>query len=354
MIPPILPRRRFLAATAMGAGLMAAPRAALAHAVCDDQVILNPIIYQRADPHILLSDEGTYYFTASVPEYDRIILRSSQTIAGLGQAHERMLWRRPLEGVMGGHIWAPEIHRIDGRWVIYFAAGNSDDVFHIRTYVLGCHGDDPMHDEWSVMGQLETQWDTFTLDAHAFNHRGVDYLCWAQQEPGIDTNSNLYLAPLATPTTFAATPVRLTVPTLDWEIRGFKVNEGAAFLAHGDKVFLTYSASATDDRYTMGLLSADADADLMSPASWTKAQKPVFASAPERHIFGPGHNSFTKDECGRDILVFHARSYRDIEGDPLYDPNRHARVQPITFDDRGFPIFGKPAPNGPLRLPMPR
>lgn len=343
-------RRAFLQSTLAGAGALAlAPRAGWAADGCTMAPVINPIIFQRADPQIFQAPDGTYYFTASVPEYDRIVLRHAKTIAGLSKAEEKVLWHRPAEGQMGGHIWAPEIHQVGGRWVIYFAAGNSDNVFHIRTYVLACAGDDPMADEWSVMGQLETPWDTFTLDATSFHHAGRDWLCWAQQEPGIETNSNLYLAPLATPTTLAETPARLTVPTLDWEIQGYKVNEGAAFLAHGERVFITYSASATDDRYAMGMLSARADADLMDPASWTKAKEPVFASAPKRCIFGPGHNSFTKDECGKDLLVYHARDYKDIEGDPLYDPNRHARVQHFTYDERGFPVFGKPVRSGPLR-----
>ncbi|WP_447411864.1 family 43 glycosylhydrolase, partial [Clostridium perfringens] len=80
-------------------------------------------------------------------------------------------------------------------------------------------------------------------------------LCWAQREPGIDTNSNLYLAPLATPLTLACAPVRLSVPTLDWETRGFKVNEAPALLARNRRLLLTYSASATDARYCMGLLT---------------------------------------------------------------------------------------------------
>lgn len=46
--------------------------------------------------------------------------------------------------------------------------------------------------------------------------------------------------------------------------------------------------------------------------------------------YGPGHNSFTISEDGsQDILVYHARSYREIVGDPLYDPNRHTRVHRI-------------------------
>lgn len=348
MTAKYLSRRTILRASILGAASSVAPKALLAASICETDELRNPLIPQRADPQILRRGNDSYFFTASVPAYDRIILRHAASIGGLAKSPERTLWQRPPEGVMGGHIWAPEIHRIDGRWLVYFAAGNSDDVFHIRTYVLACAGDDPMADDWSVIGQLETPWDTFNLDATSFHHCGVDYLCWAQREPGIETNSNLYLAPLASPTTLASVPARLTVPTLDWEIQGFKVNEGAAFLAHGDKVFLTYSASATDDRYAMGMLWAQADSDLMDPASWTKSLDPVFQSAPERSIFGPGHNSFTKDDCGRDVLVYHARDYKDVEGDPLYDPNRHARVQRFDYDEDGFPVFGKPARNGPL------
>ena len=341
-------RRTVLKAGAAGVSLFALPAPLTAQSLQRKAPMNNPLIFQRADPHILRSRDGSYFFTASVPEYDRIILRQSDSIAGLASAHEMTVWQRPTDGPMGGHIWAPEIHQVNERWLIYFAAGNSDDVFHIRTYVMGCTGEDPMRDAWELLGQLETPWDSFNLDATYFHHAGGDYLCWAQREPGIETNSNLYLAPLAGPTRFSAPPVRLSVPTLDWEIHGFRVNEGAAFLAHGDRVFIAYSASATDDRYVMGLLWADADADLMRAENWTKSQEPVFASAPDRCIYGPGHNSFTLDTDGRHMIVYHARDYRDIVGDPLYDPNRHARVQYFDFDAAGMPVFGQPVANGPL------
>ena len=40
----------------------------------------KPFIKQRADPYIYKHIDGSYYFTASVPEYDRIVLRHSDTI----------------------------------------------------------------------------------------------------------------------------------------------------------------------------------------------------------------------------------------------------------------------------------
>jgi GH43 family beta-xylosidase len=340
-------RRLFLA----GAGAATAS-GALARVAAKAPVPVNPLVRQRADAQVFLHTDGYYYMTGSVPEYDRLVLRRSRTLAGLSTANERVLWRHEKTGPMSGFLWAPELHLIDGRWIMYFAAGPSgggEDVFRIRTFAVVCDGPDAMTGTWTVLGQLTTPWDSFTLDSTSFVHRGTRYLAWAQREPGIETNSNLYLAPLATPLTLAAKPARLAIPTLDWEIRGFKVAEAPALLARNGKLFMTYSASATDARYCLGMLTARDDADIMDPAAWTKSPQPVFKSSPANKVFGPGHNSFTVDERGRDILVYHARDYEAIKGDPLFDPNRHTRVQRFRYKPDGTPDFGEPVANGPLR-----
>ena len=78
---------------------------------------------------------------------------------------------------------------------------------------------------------------------------------------------------------------------------------------------------------------------------------PVFVTSDEDRQYEPGHNSFTVAEDGKtDLLVYHAREYETIEGDPLYDPNRHTRIQPFYWDVCGMPVFGVPAANGPLIL----
>ncbi|WP_229072834.1 glycoside hydrolase family 43 protein [Actinoplanes sp. DH11] len=308
----------------------------------------DPLISQRADPWITRPVNGTYYFTGSVPEYDRLVVRSASTLAGLSTAEESVIWRRPASGTMGGHIWAPELHRIGGRWYIYFAAGDSDDVFRIRTYVLESALDDPRDPAgWTLKGKLVTEWDGFTLDATSFSHRGKQYLVWAQSEPEIAVNSSLYIARMANPWTLGSKPTRIATPTLSWEILGYRVNEGPAVLIRNGRVFLTFSASATDARYAMGLLTADADADLLQRSSWVKTPDPVFVTNERTKRYGPGHNSFTVAEDGKtDVLVYHARDYRDITGDPLYDPNRHTRVQKLYWHEDGTPLFGIPVGDG--------
>ena len=89
----------------------------------------------------------------------------------------------------------------------------------------------------------------------------------------------------------------------------------------------------------MGMLTADELSDPLDPLSWKKERYPVLKTDAEKGIYGPGHNSFTTDENGNDILVFHARTEAEIEGDPLYNPNRHAMLTPIVWKD-GRPVFG--------------
>ncbi|MFF3942460.1 family 43 glycosylhydrolase [Streptomyces phaeofaciens] len=307
----------------------------------------NPIAAQRADPHIFRHTDGYYYFTATVPEYDRIVLRRATTIQGLSTAQEITIWTKHTSGIMGAHIWAPEIHFIDGRWYVYFAAGATDDVWAIRMYVLEGTGANPLTATWTEKGQIRTTWESFSLDATTFTVGGVRYLAWAQRNPAEDNNTSLFIAKMANPWTISGTPAEISQPTLSWETVGYKVNEGPALIQHGDKVFMTYSASATDANYCLGMLTAAATADLTAPASWTKSASPVFTSNAATSQYGPGHNSFTVSEDGTsDILVYHDRSYKDISGDPLNDPNRRTRVQKVYWKADGTPDFGIPVADG--------
>lgn len=308
---------------------------------------LLPLIQQRADPCIRKHTDGYYYFTASYPIYDRIEVRRAKTIEELAIAQTCDVWKKPDTGPYSELIWAPEIHFNMGAWYIYFAAAPSraikDDLFQHRMYAITTDADNPLWGEWKFLGQIDTGMDTFCLDATTFNHKGVLYYVWAQKEAGIPGNSNLYIARMETPWKLGTKPVRISIPEFDWETRGFMVNEGPSVLISHGKVFITYSGSATDANYAMGLLHADENADLLNPKSWTKSPKPVFQTNFEKCIYGPGHNSFTKAEDGvTDMLVYHARTYTEIVGDPLWDPNRHTYVKALKWDADGMPVFGRP------------
>ena len=122
--------------------------------------IIQPLIQQRADPFIGRHTDGYYYFTASVPAYDRIEIRRARTIAGLAAAKPVDVWHKPNEGPMTELIWAPEIHRIDGAWYVYFAAAPvaaiKDDLFQHRIYAVATTAANPLEGQWAWPGRIET------------------------------------------------------------------------------------------------------------------------------------------------------------------------------------------------------
>lgn len=305
----------------------------------------EPWILQRADPYVYKHIDGTYYFTASVPAYDTIVLRSAKTLAGLAEAEEKVLWKKHESGPMSKHIWAPEIHYLFGKWYIYFAGGEMEDEWEIRPYVLECQGDNPMKDEWIEKGKMvrakedEFSFEAFSLDATVFENKGKWYYIWAEKVGVGKQISNLYIAEMENGYTLKTVQELLTTPDYDWERHGFWVNEGPGIIKHDGKIFMTYSASETGIQYCVGMLSADEDAELLDPRSWTKERHPVLATNEEKGIYGPGHNSFTKDEEGNDIIVYHARTEAKIVGNPLYNPNRHAMLMRVKWSEDGRPVF---------------
>ena len=315
-----------------------------------NNVYKNPIVIQRADPCIYKHSDGYYYFTASVPSFDCIEIRRAKRIDELQDAETVIVWEKHETGEMSQLIWAPEIHYINNKWYIYFAAAPDREVigitFNHKMYVLENESENPLTGEWIEKGQINTGWESFALDATTFENNGKLYYAWAQEDLNVEPNShsNIYIAEMENPWTLKSKPVLLSKPELDWEIKLYWVNEGPAILKKNGKIFLTYSASATDENYCMGMLIADETSNLLDPNSWVKLKEPVFKTSYENKQYGPGHNSFTVSEDGKlDLLVYHCRNYLELNGDPLSDPNRHARVEVIKWDETGMPNFGVPS-----------
>ena len=146
----------------------------------------NPIVRQAADPFVYKHSDGYYYFTASVPEYDRIEIRRAKSLNELGSTLPIVVWSKHVVGEMSAYIWAPEIHFINDKWYIYFAASKVNDLkegmFDHRIYVLENSSSNPLEEHWLEKGQLKTNFESFALDATTFQHKGIRYLVWPQKD----------------------------------------------------------------------------------------------------------------------------------------------------------------------------
>ena len=316
----------------------------------------NPFINERADPFVTDGGDGYYYFTASYPAfgsvdkgYDRIILRRSQTVGGLASAEEKTIWKAHSSGALAKHIWAPEMHKINGVWYIFFAAGRSDDIWAIRPYVLRCNGD-PYNGTWTECGQMQasngdnSSFASFSLDMTYFENNGRHYVIWAE----IKGDSSLFMAEINPdePWKLTSKPIMLTKPEFSWELVNNRVNEGAAVLKANGKIYVFFSASGTGSEYCVGRLEIDEKADLMNASNWKKLDYPVLSTANLNGESGPGHNCFVTDEKGRLLIVYHARpsshsskNCGSYNSDPLYDPCRHTRIRQVYFAADGSPVI---------------
>jgi GH43 family beta-xylosidase len=304
----------------------------------------NPVA-PGADPWVVRHD-GWYYLAQS---RDRAIwiYRSDKLTAPT--EHGVPVWTAPDTGWNRSNVWAPELHYIDGRWYIYYAAGRAGPPFiYQRSGVLQAAGDDPQG-SYVDKGMLNTG-DVWAIDLTVARLGTQLYAVWSGWEANSSTDrtpQDLYIAPMSDPWTISGSRVRISSPTESWE-RGSELdlNEGPEFLRHGDQVFIVYSTRESWLKdYRLGQLRlAAAAADPMAPANWIKSG-PVFVGTAS--VYGVGHASFTTSPDGlEDWIVYHSK----VDSTPGW--NRAIRTQKFAWHADGSPDFGTPVASGvPTRDP---
>lgn len=307
----------------------------------------NPLLPTGPDPWVV-HHNGMYYVTHSTG--NNLTLYRTTDVGDLANAESKVVWTPPASGMNSKEIWAPEIHRVNGKWYFYYAADDGDNNHH-RMWVLENASEDPFEGAWVDKGQLALPDDKWAIDGSIFEHNGQLYFVWSGWEGDVNVRQDIYITRMTNPLTPIGERVRLSKPELEWEVKGASedlptVNEGPQFLAHGDKVFIIYSASGcwTDD-YSLGMLTAHRDAELMQASSWSKSQEPVFQKNEEAKAFGPGHNSFFKSPDGNeDWIIYHANP----EPGQGCGKFRSPRMQRFTWRNDGTPDFGVPVAIGDM------
>jgi GH43 family beta-xylosidase len=305
----------------------------------------NPIMDNGPDPYMVKHTDGFYYYVATTGR--NITVWKSKTMSGMKHGQSKAIWTAPAAGPCSRDTWAPEIHHIDDKWYVYFAASDGNFV-NRRMYVLENASKDLFADTWVEKGKIAAPTDRWAIDGTVLNNGGEYYFIWSGWEGETRVAQHIYIARMSNPWTIGSERAELSRPTFDWEkvrMAGKDmpyINEGPAVLKRNGNLFIAYSASVfTSDDYCLGLLTADERSDLMDPASWVKASRPVFQKSIENHVFGPGHNSFvTSPDGSEDWIVYHAFSVPSSQTGRV----RSARMQKFTWKADGTPDFGIPLP----------
>ncbi|SER33530.1 Beta-xylosidase, GH43 family [Lentzea xinjiangensis] len=301
----------------------------------------NPI--KRNGPDPWLQHHNGYYYLATTTWNSTITMRRSRTLAGLSSAADQVIFN--LAGRPNGccNMWAPEFHLLNGRWYLYYVAGQNVPDYNPtqRLHVLESSGADPMG-PYSFKADLGNTWE---LDPSILQHGGKLYLMGS----AMDGTQSLTITPMSNPYTLSGARRTISQPTLAWERQTAAVNEGAEPLYRNGKTMIVYSASACwGPDYKLGLLTLTGS-DPLNRSHWTKSPNPVFQRNDGNGVFAPGHNGFFKSPDGtEDWIVYHAND----SASGGCDMNRSTRAQKFTWNADGTPNFGTPVRLGtPLAAP---
>lgn len=317
----------------------------------------NPLLNHGAEPWAIYH-EGKYYYTQG-SEY-KIQLWETSDITDLSHAILKDVWI-PTDPKNASHLWAPEIHRIDNKWYIYFAADDGNMDNH-QIYVIENEAANPLEGQFVMKGRIQTDKENnWAIHASTFEHSGQRYMIWCGwQKRRIDSETQcIYIAAMENPWTLSSERILISKPDYEWECQwvnpdGSKtgypihVNEAPQFFQpkNKDNLCIFYSASGSwTPYYCVGLLTANTNANLLDPTSWKKTPAPVFEQNPENKIYGPGGISFIPSPDGKETyMLYHSR--RIPNDAPGVVDSRSPGLQKIEWDKEGMPILGTPNKEG--------
>lgn len=299
----------------------------------------NPIA-PGADPWVVQHD-GWYYWCLSENMLGVAIYRSA-SLTSLGE--KISVWQAPRVGPHCAEIWAPELHRIDGRWFVYVAASDGRNETH-RMIVLEAEGEHPtgplryLSELYAGDHLRSGTGNRWAIDATVLDHGGRLYLLWSGWKDDKDQQW-LYIAEMANPWTVSSNRVRICAnDDFVWERVGESMserglNEAPQVLQRDGRVFVVFSASGSwETTYKLGLLELVAGGNPLLSADWIKHAHPVLQASDQ--TWGVGHCSFTKSPDGsEDWIAYHAKR------DTAHNWDRVIHVQRFDWDANGRPVFG--------------
>ncbi len=302
----------------------------LCAAVCADfgvSKFTNPIC-GAADPCVVKNPDGKGYYFVYTNEQG-VYTEFALSPADFKYDFSNRVYAPEPGTICQRNLWAPELHKIGGKWYIYFCSRPMGEINH-RMCVIS--GDDPMKSFGNFTNMGDNNNGDSAIDQTVFEYKGRLYTCYAGRTDGC---LRLMMAEMASPTEIKPKRVIISEPEYDWETHVDHTNEGPFVLERNGKLYIVYSASAGfTDEYCLGILTYKGG-DLLDPASWEKHPKPILTGM--GNIQATGHCTFTKDADGNDWCVFHCNRPHTEANMNKWVP-RLLCLQPVIWIN-DFPTF---------------
>jgi beta-xylosidase len=304
----------------------------------------NPVIPATqggvADPGVVLADDGRYYMVSTGGSRGLYPLRVSDDL--VAWEHIGYVFPSGSEPAwVESHPWAPELHQVAGRYVVYYSAKPKDGTVMAVGAAVADRPTGPWVDRGPILagevGAIDPNYFRDPLD-------GRHYLLWKHELNGVGPGRGtpIYLQEHA-PDGLSLIGERTELVRNDRSWEGDLI-EGPWMLFKDGYYYLFYAGNAYyDQRYATGVArSRRADVPLAeqlaaidAPPRLEKHGPPILASDGQDPWQGPGHGSVVTGPDGLDYFVFHAWQKGLVAG----GHPRLGMLEPIRWRD-GWPTIG--------------
>ena len=272
----------------------------------------NPVISRDCpDPSIIDDRDASGWFYAYST---RSIVNGVQATLPVYRSKDMVHWEFVRDGFAGGYepqwspggaLWAPDVNRIDGRYVLYYAMGHWGD--HERSasgVALSNSPTGPFRDKGMIVSADNTGVMN-SIDPVFFEDGGRRFLFWGSFGQG----SGIWAVELASDglsVKEGAEPVRISAIN----------TEGAYVVKHGGWYYVfasrgsccegassTYHVVVARSRNVLGPYTDPSGKSFLDD----DYQYTILSSSPDGTFCGPGHNSaLVRDDAGNDWVFYHS------------------------------------------------
>ncbi len=310
----------------------------------------NPVYPHACPDPFVLKHGGEYwcYFTGRQPDGGAV---------GILHSPDLVRWQ-PVGSAMprpgfGPHYWGPEVSFIGGKFYLYYATGNEENM-EIRVALA----DDPAGPFEDAGRRLTAE--TFAIDPHVFvDDDGRMYLFYATDYLDYErTGTGIAMDRLLDPLRLAGQPRPVARARYDWQIfdphrvsKGgvrWHTVEGPFVLKHNGRYYLMFSGGNWQNE-SYGVAYA-VSARLDEVEEWRQecdgvTRPPLLRSRPQDGVIGPGHNSVAVGPDGSELFCVYHR----------WQPETHERalaIDRLGWEGDDLVVYGptttpQPAPRRP-------
>jgi GH43 family beta-xylosidase len=298
---------------------------AFRHTQCGG-LFANPVVDQDCPDPGVLEDGNTYYMVCTpgwaypIRSSTDLVHWSLQGTVFTGASHPT--WATT-------NFWAPELHKVGGKYVVYFSAVNGAT----GAFAVGAGSSSTALGPYQDIGHpLVTEPAPGAIDAHYFRaSTGKHYILWKVDGNAVGKPTPIKIQELAADgLSLVGSPTTILSNTLGWE--GALV-EGPWMIERNGTFFLFYSGNGyASPSYGVGVARAGSP---LGP--FTKSSAPILAS--KGAWAGPGHGSVVKGPSGDWVHVYHAW----VAGKVGQPPGRVALVDRLQWENDWPLMRGAPS-----------